>query len=388
MVNLWFTEKDLRYRWSEVKENFWDDFEILLKDVARKMLEQGLRFERESMICASRYERSNSRRDYRNGYYHRDIVCKLGVLSKILVPRVRYGQYQSEIIERYKRFGGNFDRYMLKLFSLGLATRRVESFFTDFFGEVGFSSQTVSNILKDVRYELQQYHHRQLSDDIKYLYLDGTYVTIRSAFKRQQVILFAIAEYLDGHREIVDFTIVSSEKGIHWQAFLDNLYRRGLTGKHLKLIIADGAVGLIEAARTVYGHVPIQVCWIHRQRNLIGRLKHRCHRKEICSDVSAIFKAGSHKEAVKLLFKFQRKWQTKESHAVRLFLRDIDMSLSFYNQPKEKWKQLASNNFIERQIREIKRRVKLVDSFRDEKSCERIVFTQVKLLNEKLELNQ
>lgn len=388
MVNLWFTEKDLRYRWSEVKDNFWDDFEILTKDVARQMLERGLQIERESMIGASHYERSSDRKDYRNGYYSRNVICKLGVLSKVLMPRSRYGVYQSEIIERYKRFGGNFDQYMLKLFSLGLATRRVESFFTDFFGEVGFSSQTVSNILKKVSYELDQYRHRQLSDDIKYLYLDGTYVTIRSAFKRKQVILFAIAEYLDGHREIVDFKVFSSEKGIYWQSFLDNLYRRGLTGRHLQLIVTDGASGLIEAVRTVYGHVPLQVCWIHRQRNMIGRLKHRHNRREICGDISAIFKADSHREAVKLLFEFQRKWQTKESQAVRLFLRDIDISLTFYSQPKEKWKQLASNNFIERQIREVKRRVKLIDSFRDEKSCERIIFTQVLLLNEKLELNQ
>jgi len=26
MVNLWFTEADIKYRWSEVKNIFWDEF--------------------------------------------------------------------------------------------------------------------------------------------------------------------------------------------------------------------------------------------------------------------------------------------------------------------------------------------------------------------------
>lgn len=48
MVNLWFTERDLKHCWSEVKQNFWDDFEIRIKDVARKMLERGLQIEQGS----------------------------------------------------------------------------------------------------------------------------------------------------------------------------------------------------------------------------------------------------------------------------------------------------------------------------------------------------
>ena len=304
MVNLWFTKKDLRYRWSDVKNEVWEDLESYLRLSAKRLLEESLKVEQQHLLGACHYQRTSKRRDYRNGYYTRQVIWKLGVLSDVLVPRSRSGVYESAILERYKHFGGSFDRHILKLFTLGLATRRVESFFTNFFGEYGIGAQTVSNILKRVSAELQQYRNRKLSDNVRYLSLDGLYLTIRGAFKRKYVLLFALAEYTDGHREIVDFRVATSEKTVHWQAFLDGLYRRGLKGKHLQLVGTDGAAGLIDAVRTVYGFVPIQVCWVHRQRNLVGHLKHRCYRKAICTDAAGIFQADSRNLALKRLREF------------------------------------------------------------------------------------
>jgi putative transposase len=387
VVNLWFTQKDLRYRWADVKKEVWDDMESYLKLSAKRLLEESLKLEQQHLVGAGHYQRTSKRRDYRNGYYTRQVIWKLGVLSDVLVPRSRSGGYESAILERYKRFGGSFDRHILKLFTLGLATRRVERFFTDFFGEYGIGAQTVSNILKQVSAELQEYRNRKLSDDVRYLFLDGLYLTIRGAFKRKYVLLFALAEYTDGRREIVDFRVATSEKTIHWQAFLDGLYRRGLKGKQLQLVGTDGAAGLIDAVRTVYGFVPIQLCWVHRQRNLVGHLKHRSNRKAICMDATGIFQADSRDLAIRRLREFSRKWRPEEPRAVKAFLKDIELSLSFYSLPKDVWEQLRTNNLIERQLREIRRRVKLIDSFRDEQSCERIIFTQVKELNRKLKPN-
>ena len=387
MVNLWFTKRDLRYRWADVKKDFWEEFEAHLKLSAKRLLEESLKVEQQHLIGAGHYQRTSQRRDYRNGYYPRQVIWKLGVLSDVLVPRSRSGVYESAILERYRHFGGSFDRYILKMFTLGLATRRVERFFTDFFGEYGIGAQTVSDILKRVSAELQEYRNRTLSDDVRYLYLDGLYLTIRGAFKRKYVLLFALAEYSDGSREIVDFRVATSEKTIHWQAFLDTLYRRGLKGKHLQLVVTDGAAGLIDAVRTVYGFVPIQVCWVHRQRNLVGHLKHRSNRKAICTDAAGIFQADSGNLALKRLREFERKWRSEEPRAVKAFLNGIELSLNYHSQSKERWEQLGTNNLIERQLREIRRRVRLIDSFRDEQSCERIIFTQVMELNRKLKPN-
>lgn len=384
MVNVWFTEKDLRYRWSEVKHVFWDELEEQMNLAAKRLLEKSLRVERSAMIGGDRYKRTSERSDYSNGYYTRNVICKLGVLSEVMMPRSRKGVYRSQILERYKRFGGSFDKEILRMYSLGLATRRVEEFFGKFFGEYGFSHQTVSTVLKQVSSELEEYKRRPLRDDVRYLFLDGFYVVIRNAFKRRYVILFAMVEYEDGSREILNFQVVPSEKGMYWQAFLEDLYRRGLKGSKLKLVVTDGAYGLIESVRTVYGFVPLQVCWIHRQRNVVRRLKKASHRKKICEDIKMIFGAYNRRKAIELVHQFKKKWESLEPNAVDIFLFNIDLSLTFYDLPHSEAKKLKSNNIIERMLREMRRRTRLVDSFRDEQSCERILFTQVMRINHKL----
>ncbi len=387
MVNLWFTQKDLRYRWAEVKKVFWEEFEGQLQLASKRLLEESLKVEQQHLVGADHYQRTSRRRCYRNGYYTRNVVWKLGVLSKVLIPRTRSGEYRSAILDRYRRFGGRFDRHVLRLFALGLSTRRVERFFSEFFGQYGLGAQTVSDILKRVSGDLREYRAASLNDNVRYLYLDGLYLTIRGAFRRKYVVLFAIAEDTSGSRRIVGFQVAASEKSVHWQAFLDSLYRRGLEGKQLQLVVTDGAAGLIDAVRTVYGFVPIQVCWVHRQRNLVGHLKKRSHRRAICADATAIFQAISRTQALKRLRTFQQRWHPKEPRAVNNFVKDIELSLTFFSQPNDKRKQLGTNNIIERQLREVRRRIRLIDSFRDEQSCERIIYTQVKQLNQRLEEN-
>jgi putative transposase len=48
----------------------------------------------------------------------------------------------------------------------------------------------------------------------------------------------------DGRREVIGYMKAKAESEAAWESFLDDLYKRGLTGKRLKLIVADGAGGL------------------------------------------------------------------------------------------------------------------------------------------------
>lgn len=50
MVNLWFTQKDLRYRWSEVTKVCWAEFEDQLKFPGKRLPEESLRAEQQREI--------------------------------------------------------------------------------------------------------------------------------------------------------------------------------------------------------------------------------------------------------------------------------------------------------------------------------------------------
>ena len=60
-----------------------------------------------------------------------------------------------------------------------------------------------------------------------------------------------------------------------WEGLLEDLYRRGLTGEHLRLIVTDGCPGLAAAIQTVYPRVLHQRCWVHKMRNILERVRRR-----------------------------------------------------------------------------------------------------------------
>jgi len=100
MKELKFGDKNIRLRWGGVKEYFWEYLEERTKAAVRRLLEEGLRVEMDYQLGVGRYRRDPGRRDWRNGYYARDLITSLGVISSFLVPRSRKGVYRSQILER------------------------------------------------------------------------------------------------------------------------------------------------------------------------------------------------------------------------------------------------------------------------------------------------
>ena len=49
-----------------------------------------------------------------------------------------------------------------------------------------------------------------------------------------------------------------------------DLYRRGMEGHQLQLIVTHGCAGLAAALQTVYPRVAHQRCWVQTLRELLG----------------------------------------------------------------------------------------------------------------------
>ena len=59
-----------------------------------------------------------------------------------------------------------------------------------------------------------------------------------------------------------------------WEGLLQDLFRRGLQGRKLRLIVTDGCEGLA-AIQTVYPHAQHQRCWVHKMRNILEKVRKR-----------------------------------------------------------------------------------------------------------------
>lgn len=123
--------------------------------------------------------------------------------------------------------------------------------------EAPVSAQTVSQLTRDLDQAVAQFHQGLLPDDWRYLFLDGVSLRVRRPRGRTRVQLLA-------------FTRSTGESQVAGEGLLNELYRRGLEGHQLQLIVADGCPGLAVAVQTVYPSVAYQCCWVHKLRNLLS----------------------------------------------------------------------------------------------------------------------
>ena len=82
----------------------------------------------------------------------------------------------------------------------------------------------------------------------------------------------ALGITLKGKREILDFQVARSEEQSAWEAFLQDLQQRGLTGEGMAVIVTDGGAGLLAALPLIFSRAHVQRCWAHKTRNVLDKV--------------------------------------------------------------------------------------------------------------------
>jgi len=369
------TDRSVAERWQEVKgaEQWWDDLHDTMRGTMKRLLEDSLECEMLEQIQAAAYQRNPDRVDYRNGYRFRSLQTRLGVILNLRVPRSRDGTYQSLILPRFGRHEGSVEDVICDAFLGGLSTRRVGDVLEPLLGEP-VSASTVSRITKSLDAEVRRYHNRPLPTDIVYFFLDGIVLKVKGVAKVQRkVILAAYGITSKGERVLLDFQVATSESSLQWEGFLNNLYRRGITEKTLRLIITDGGRGLHDALQVVYGSVKRQRCWVHKLRNFMGKLPKR-YQVECLGQLRLVYMAESKDSASNRYRIWSEKWRALVPKAVECVENDSNELLNFLNEPLVLASKLRTTNAIERSFREVRRRTRPMSCFNNDDSCERIIF--------------
>jgi putative transposase len=148
-----------------------------------------------------------------------------------------------------------------------------------------------------------------------------------------------------------------------WSGFLKHLKERGLTSD--RLIISDACLGLAESAAEFFPEAAWQRCVVHWYRNIFSHVPSTKVR-EIAAMLKAIH-AGEDLMAVR-----QKDVQVMEKlRALRLIKAAelLEETLTYYAFPEEHWRRIRTNNPLERILREIRRRTRVVGSFPDGQSA-------------------
>lgn len=314
--------------------------------------------------------------DRRNGTYPRHLLTELGDLE-LAIPRTRtfsplaiLRQYAG----RFARRAAPVERLILLAFTLGLATRKVGRALLPLLGEP-VSAATVSQVAKQLDTAVAAYHRRPLADRYPVLVLDGVVLKRKTGVGAQKrVVLVALGIRPDGKREVLDFRQARAESQGEWEGFLSALYRRGLIGQTLQLIVTDGGSGLQAALPLVYGAIPVQRCWAHKTRNVLDRVR-RADQTAVKQSLHAISHAPTLVAAQQAAQRLVTRWQGRYPTAVRCLTRDLPDLLAFL-QVKSPLPPAAlrTTNAIERRFREVRRRTRPMGTFSDHTSIDRILF--------------
>jgi putative transposase len=358
---------------SEIREQFWGDLAQHTRQSWQDLLGRLSVEARDRYLGVREYERSPDRTDARNGFYDRDFVTRLGTL-RVRVARTRQRAFLPAGLVRLERRAAEVLLLIREAFLRGLSTRavgRVIALIT----EEPVSAQTVSRVTRELDQAVAQFHQAPLSNDWRYLFLDGVSLRVRRPSGRKRVqLLVADGVRADGTRHLLGFIRSTGESQAAWEGLLHDLYRRGLEGRQLQLVVTDGCIGLAAALQTVYPRAAHQRCWVHKLRNLLGAVRRRDH-AAMKADAQAIYQATDRAEAVAQAQAFARRWREAYPQLVTRLLRDLPKLLAFFQCPRALWRKLRTTNVIERCFVEVRRRTRPMVCFVNVQSVERIIFS-------------
>ena len=392
------TEHSLRRRWSRVneffqctqEENFWVDINQYLRRLVKGVIEVSLDEEMIQYMQTQPYQRTDksNRLDYRNGYYCRSLDTTFGPVEQIAIPRSRRGLFRPSVFQRYQRRQEAVNDAVCNVFLRGISTRDVAEALKPLLNTT-ISASTVSRITKRLNPLVKEFHQRKLLDEYQFLFLDGITISVKGSLKAKKIlVLVAYGITIFGKKELIAFRIANAESTTACEGFLNDLFRRGFTGKNLKMIVTDGSKGFINAIELVYPHAKHQRCWVHKLRNATKYLK-KANIKPFKADARKIYNASTHREAVTAFKNLRKLWHHAAPEAVKCLERDIDELLAFLTIPiKEQFRafirrQIRTTNIIERSFREVRRRTRPMGCFTNYDSVSRIIYAIFNRLNSK-----
>ena len=358
---------------SELQDSFWGDMYGRTRVAWRQFWNTESLRARDQWMELDPYQRADGEREYRYGFYERDYVTRMGTI-RLRIARTRNKNFLPPGLERFQRRAEEVAMLIREAFLRGISTRQVGRVVAILTGET-VSAQTVSTLTRNLDQAVRQFHQARLEDEWAYLFLDGVSLRVRRPAGRKRVqMLVAYGVRRDGSRQLLAFLRSQGESQSDWEGLLQDLYRRGLEGKNLQLIVTDGCPGLAAAIPTVYPRALHQRCWVHKMRNILEKVR-KSDYDQVKRDAQAIYLAGSRKEAQAACRCFAARWRKSYPTVVRQLQRDLPELLSFFNFPQHLWRKLRTTNIIERCFVEVRRRTRPMVCFVNVESVDRIIYS-------------
>ena len=361
---------DLRVALDELLCKACGDGDIdFLKEGMRVMAQALMELEVTQHLGAERYERTGERTGQRNGYRERPWDTRVGTLD-LQVPRVRDGSFFPALLVPRRRAEKALLAVVQEASVQGVSTRRVDAL-VKALGMEGISKSQVSRLCQGLDQEVERFRTRPLLGGFPYVWLDATYLKVRQQGRIvSMAVVLATGVSTTGERAVLGLEVGPSEDGAFWQQFLRGLVARGLTG--VRLVVSDAHGGLVQAITAVLQGASWQRCRVHWLRNALA-LAPKSAAEMVAATIRTVFaqpEAAGAREQWRRVADSLRGQFSKLTALMDQSEADV---LAYTAFPREHWRQIWSNNPLERLNKEVKRRTDVVGIFPNEAAIVRLV---------------
>lgn len=342
-----------------------------------EVLNQVLEAQATEQIGAGRYERSDERTGYRNGYRTRQLYTRVGPL-RLRVPQLRDGSFSTEIFQRYRRSEQALVLSLMELVVNGVSTRKVRRI-TEALCGASFSKSTVSQLCTALDARVRAFNERRLGA-FPFVLVDAMYLKARDGeVVTAKAVLIVSGVNVEGNREVLGVRIGDSESEAFWLEMFRWLKGRGLKG--VAYVVSDDHNGLASAARRSFQGAIWQRCQVHFMRNVLSYTPSR-YKAAVGEGLKRIFRAETAAEARVRCAEFAEAMEGKAPKAVACLEDGIEDALAVMALPAKYRRRMRSTNMQERLIQEVRRRERVIRIFPNEDSALRLVGALLAEINE------
>ncbi|WP_246946196.1 IS256 family transposase [Bacillus pinisoli] len=336
------------------------------------ILNEFMEKERDDYLQAYPYERTDDRRDYRNGYYERELTLKVGKI-KLKVPRTRNGEFSTSVFEKYSRCEQALVLSMLEMVINGVSTRKVTHIVEQLCGEA-VSKSFVSSLTQKLDPIVNDWSKRPLNTVYyPFIFVDAMYIKVREHNRVvSKAVYIAKALTEKNKREIIGLSVDHNESFESWSQFFKQLKSRGLQSP--KLVISDAHLGLQKSIQQEFIGTSWQRCNVHFKRNIIEKLPKK-DSTEIRLMIKRVFEAVTIEDIRTFKEELMTKFSDNPKYAKALEILDegFEDTIQYMNHPESIRPHIRSTNSLERLNQEVRRRERVIRIFPNTQSAFRLI---------------
>jgi len=343
----------------------------LLKQLTKQLLERAMQAEMTDHLGYEKNAPSNNNTgNARNGSYQNKLKGSFGNLD-ITVPRDRDSSFEPVILPKgQSRFTG-FDDKIIALYARGMTTRDIQAHLEEIYG-VDVSPTLVSQVTKAVQEEIVLWQNRPLDEIWPIVYLDAIRVKVRQDNRViNKAVYLAVGVNLDGHKEVLGLWTAETEGAKFWLQVVTELKNRGV--KDIFIACVDGLKGFPEAIETVFPDTQVQLCIVHMVRHSLNYVSWK-QRKEVASDLKAIYSSPTLAEAEYNLELFEEKWSASHPTISKSWRNNWERITPFFSYPPEIRKAIYTTNAIESINMSLRKVTKNRGSFPNDESMIKLMY--------------